>query len=195
MELKTDSRMLNNNLGFDDQTYSTVLANNSSQKPQYNHSLVTNKTRDSVVLLDLEARKKISEKNDSAKEGTNLDLKRGLSDISSVSSKKIEQNPAQLTRQQSQAKSNSKKNLYSKQSLENSGDRWVIDEKSGDKISGSQGHIPGKEAGDLPVNPKATDGSEQRENSEGFGYRLGESVGDNEREIFKDQLKSNDEEF
>lgn len=54
MELKTDSRMLNPSLGFDDETYTSMQFNNSSQKPNYNHSVITKNTRESVVLLNLD---------------------------------------------------------------------------------------------------------------------------------------------
>lgn len=62
-------------------------------------------------------------------------------------------------------------------------------------MTGARGHISQKqdlEQGQMRQLKNNTEGSEQKENSEGFGYRLGDSVGDNEKELFKDQLKVED---
>ena len=95
--------MLNANLGFDDETYSTVLVNNSSQKPQFNHSVVTNKTRDSVILLNLDEKKKPNNvqatKDLEMNNPVNPAIKRGLSDLSSVVSKKSESKRGEPSRQ------------------------------------------------------------------------------------------------
>lgn len=153
LELKTDSRMLNERLGFDDATYSSIQANNSSQIPAYNHSVLSNKTRDSVVMLNLDqgaAREKDPSKKSDRENGTRApDIGRRLSDMSSVVSKKSDPEKSNMYRQDSiVSKSSRPKDLNSKQSMQsknNSGDRWRLDQNSGEKMTGSRAHLSGKE--------------------------------------------------